>query len=146
MDSTLVYRLIIITPLVISTFYNGLWSDSRSSQFTQLRTFKHLMKVSFLPPCNSLNFICLFLCQATDPFPYEDTLGRLHHIPEWILIHPGMDFCYRNFTDVVKLCIKPSFCVPRSRNTSGTNSIYRSVRDYFIQTHTATAYIITNRG
>ena len=28
--------LIVITPLVVSTLYNGLWSDSRSSYFTQL--------------------------------------------------------------------------------------------------------------
>jgi len=38
MLSTLMYRLRSIAPLVISTLYNGLWSDSRSGHFTKLCT------------------------------------------------------------------------------------------------------------
>ena len=33
--------LIVITPLIVSTLYNGLWSDSRSSFFTQLCKYVH---------------------------------------------------------------------------------------------------------
>jgi len=39
MPRTAMYRLRIIAPLVISTLYNGLWSDSRSGHFTQLYTY-----------------------------------------------------------------------------------------------------------
>jgi len=38
MPRTLMQRLRIIAPLVVSTLYNDLWSDSCSGHFTQLCT------------------------------------------------------------------------------------------------------------
>jgi len=39
--------LSIIAPLVVSTLYNGLWSDSRSGHFTILCTHTYVMNSSF---------------------------------------------------------------------------------------------------
>ena len=55
MPHALMQMLSIIAPLVVSTLYNGLWSDSRSGHFTKLFTNTYIMNSSFKPPCWSSN-------------------------------------------------------------------------------------------
>ena len=45
----------VTAPLVVSTLYNGLWSDSLSGHFTKLCTHTYVMNSSFQPPCWSSN-------------------------------------------------------------------------------------------
>ena len=60
------YWLRIISPLVISTFYNGLWSDSRSSQFTQLCTYApHEQQVFSHPVIIETSSVCFYAKQLT---------------------------------------------------------------------------------
>jgi len=61
MPRTLMQRLRIITPLVVSTLYNVMWSDSGSGHFTQLCT--HVCQESqFLAP-----LLIVEITSATSP-------------------------------------------------------------------------------
>ena len=65
---TLIKRLRIIAPLIISTFYNSLWSDSRSGHFTQLYTYApHEYQISSQLVIFETSYVCFYAKKLT-PF------------------------------------------------------------------------------
>jgi len=91
------YRLRIIAPLVISTLYSGLWSDSLSGPLTQLCTYEpHEYQIS----SQSVIFettICLFSFPSEETFSHATPFEVLRQcIPIWSLNHSDKHCCYRN--------------------------------------------------
>jgi hypothetical protein len=83
-------RLRIIAPLVVSTLYNCLWSDSCSGHFTQLLNHVH-HEQQFLASVDhqnlSWNVVCLFWNRALS-FPSRDTFSLLRGWFEELSVKP----------------------------------------------------------
>ena len=100
---------------------------------------------SLQPSCNNQNFVCLFLCQATNSFPSEELLADTTFQHEASFPLPCTAVIGTSADD--KKCSRIFLlCTPFWRTWSGTEAVYRSVRDYVIQTHTLSQRILVLKG
>jgi len=128
LPGTLMLRLRIIAPLVISTLHNGLWSDSRSGHFTQLCT--PWVAVSSLPVIFKTSYVCSYAKQLTPFISFWWIVLRssfvpvlCQHIPMQSLIHSAKCCSYRksNYDGMLHRRIF-LLCTPQQRTMSFSDS------------------------
>jgi hypothetical protein len=104
MHSTLMERLRIIAPLVISAFYNVLWSDSRSGLFTQLYAYTPpeeyflSLPVTFETPCvccfakhRVVSFLSLIHSDCDACSSTECSCEKPHSLCHWLPLQEQID-------------------------------------------------------
>ena len=121
--------------LWLHSFYNGVWLDSRSSHFSQLCTYTpHEKEVFSHPVILKTSFVYLYAKQLTNSLLKDFwQTPTFQHEASCTLPRIAVS---GTSTDVDKLCSRSFLlCTPFRRKRSGNDAIYRSVRDYVIETH-----------
>ena len=149
-------RLRIIAPLVISTLYNDLWSDSRSGNFTQLCTYTpHEQQVFSHPVIFNTLSVCFYAKQLThfllkkrfaELFGPPPTHSRMkpHSVCQALLLKELLHMSM-SFVAEFSCCVPCS--VPCCRELCHVATIYRSIPAYASHNrHTLSQDILLLKG